>query len=433
MGAGAYKVVGFLGFVAFFAELFVIFLVFMRHAERRKYFWLRLLAVAVAAVPLKFFPTLRIGIFGMSYFIICAIVFLVGLFLYRTSPINAVFYTIAAYASQHIAWDIFVMLCDVAGDTHTAVYFLLYFLTYSLVYALIFFVFSYRHAYYEVKNERTVVLVMSALIIFVTCIICDLISTYDRWTYFYRVYAIVCCALALATQFGVFERGKLREAAAKLERDKEVLGALLTQEKKQQTLSRETIEVIEMKCHDLKQQISTLRGMTEEEREKRIGDIERAVMIYGNIAKTGNAALDVVLTEKCLLCEKHKIRFTYIADGASLKSFDPVDVSSLFGNAIDNAIECVSRYDEEKRIIRLNISPTRGFLRVRLENYCAHPPEFENGLPVTTKPDKLYHGFGVRSMKFIAEKYGGSMLMSQEDELFRVTIVLPTGVGPETK
>lgn len=429
MGAGAYRVIEIFGFASFFAELFVILLIFMRHAEKRRYFWLRLPVVCAAAVPLKFFPTLRIGIFGMSYFIIAAMVFLAGLFLYRTTVLNSVFYVLAAYASQHIAWDVFVIFCEIVGRAELAAYFALYISSYVLIYGAIFLLFSFRQAYYEVKSERLAVVVMSALIIFVTCVLCDLIGAYDRWTYFYRIYAMICCALALATQFGVFERGKLRAAAAKLERDKEVLGALLSQEKKQQELSRETIEVIEMKCHDLKQQISTLRGMDAEERDKRIGDIEKAVMIYGNIAKTGNAALDVVLTEKCLLCEKYKIKFTYIADGQSLDAFDPVDVSSLFGNAIDNAIECVSRYDEEKRIIRLNVSTTRGYLRIRLENYCGHEVEFDGGLPVTSKPDKAFHGFGVRSIKFIAEKCGGSLVVGQDGELFTLNVLLPLSRG----
>lgn len=56
---------------------------------------------------------------------------------------------------------------------------------------------------------------------------------------------------------------------------------------------------------------------------------------------------DVVIhTEKSLLCERHKIRFTYMIDGEQLDFMDPVDIASLFGNALDNAIESVLRTDD---------------------------------------------------------------------------------------
>lgn len=54
----------------------------------------------------------------------------------------------------------------------------------------------------------------------------------------------------------------------------------------------------------------------------------------------------VIYTEKSLLCERHKIRFTYMIDGEQLDFMDPVDIASLFGNALDNAIESVLRTDD---------------------------------------------------------------------------------------
>jgi len=103
-----------------------------------------------------------------------------------------------------------------------------------------------------------------------------------------------------------------------------------------------------------------------------------------------------------------------------------MDLSTLFGNALDNAIESVEKIeDKEKRLINLAVSRDRGFVRIRLENCCEEMPEFQNGLPKTTKKDKAYHGFGVQSIRDIAERYEGSVTMNAENGWFELRILLP--------
>ena len=53
--------------------------------------------------------------------------------------------------------------------------------------------------------------------------------------------------------------------------------------------------------------------------------------------------------------------------------------------------------------------------------------EFADGLPVTTKEDKNFHGFGVRSIRYLVEKYRGDMLMRAEEERFFVDILFYAG------
>lgn len=138
----------------------------------------------------------------------------------------------------------------------------------------------------------------------------------------------------------------------------------------------------------------------------------------------------VILTEKSLLCERHKIRFTYMIDGEQLDFMDPVDIASLFGNAVDNAIESVLRTDDaERRIIRLNAGVKRSFFSVHFENYCGETVVFRDGMPQTVKQDNRYHGFGVKSIRYIVEKYGGTLRMGQQGYLFNPDILLPLCKG----
>ena len=144
--------------------------------------------------------------------------------------------------------------------------------------------------------------------------------------------------------------------------------------------------------------------------------------------KTGSEVLDTVLTEKKLYCEGHSINMTCVADGSKLDFLDPVDVYALLGNAIDNAIEAVSALpDREQRLISVSVWSSRGLLLIQCENYYDHPLTFEDGLPVTTKEQDGYHGFGIRSIQYTVEKYGGCMTVHPENGLFvlRLSIPLP--------
>ena len=154
--------------------------------------------------------------------------------------------------------------------------------------------------------------------------------------------------------------------------------------------------------------------------------MEEEIQHYEAQNKTGNSVLDTVLTSKSLYCAKHQIKLTCVADGAQLAFMDVMDICTLFGNALDNAIECqLSIPDKEKRLIHLEVYTKKDFLVIRCENYCPVPPAFQHGLPVTTKADREYHGYGLKSMRYTAQKYGGSMMVQAREEWFQLTLLFP--------
>lgn len=59
------------------------------------------------------------------------------------------------------------------------------------------------------------------------------------------------------------------------------------------------------------------------------------------------------------------------------------------------------------------------------DNYYAGEIRFENRLPVTTKDDKRYHGFGMKSIELIVHKYGGELTCRAEGGIFRLSILMP--------
>ncbi len=191
--------------------------------------------------------------------------------------------------------------------------------------------------------------------------------------------------------------------------------------------SRESIDLINRKYHDLKHQIAVLRA--EPDARKRadfLDEMENEIRSYEAQNKTGNSVLDTVLTGKSLTCSKHGIGLTCVADGGLLAFMSTVDISSVFGNILDNAIECELKIlEKEKRLIHLEVFSQKGFLMICCENYCPEPVSFQEGDPVTTKEDKDYHGYGIKSLRFTVQKYGGSMTMTMREQWFVLNILIP--------
>ncbi len=154
--------------------------------------------------------------------------------------------------------------------------------------------------------------------------------------------------------------------------------------------------------------------------------MEKEIKIYEAQNKTGNKVLDAVLTSKSLYCQNNGIGLTCVADGSALNFMEDMDISALFGNILDNAIESVQKLNEqEKRLIHLSVAKQKQFLRIRCENYCEEQLKFENGMPVTTKKDRRFHGFGMKSIKSTAAKYGGSVTTDLKKNWFELRILIP--------
>ena len=192
--------------------------------------------------------------------------------------------------------------------------------------------------------------------------------------------------------------------------------------------SKESIELINYKYHDLKHQIAVLRSEEDpQKREAFLDEMEAEIRQYEAQNKTGNKVLDTVLTSKSLYCNKNGITFTCVADGKLLDHMHVTDICSIFGNALDNAIEHVILIpDPEKRLIHLTVSAQKGFVFIKIENYCeAEISKNEEDLITTTKKDSKNHGFGLKSMRKAVEKYDGSVVFGVQQNWFELKILLP--------
>jgi len=212
-----------------------------------------------------------------------------------------------------------------------------------------------------------------------------------------------------------------------LQREVDMLNRLRYEQQMQYDLAKENIAIINRKCHDLKHQMAAMRTLVSpEHHEKYLSEIERSVRIYDSILKTGNEVLDTVLTEKSLLCEANQITIHCVADGSRLDFMDPVDLYTVFGNALDNAIEGVqSQQMPEKRMIDVLICTEKNCLVVQVLNPVTEGLIFVDGLPLTTKGDTEYHGYGLKSIRHTVKQYGGHMNVKVDAGWFSLKLLIP--------
>lgn len=239
------------------------------------------------------------------------------------------------------------------------------------------------------------------------------------------VFRLVVGAVCLCLLF--LQRSMEKRLSA--EKELAVNQQLWLRQQSQFQMSQANVELINRKCHDLKHQMEAIRRLKDERAiDRQLQELEQAVMLYDSAIHTGNQALDVILTEKNLACEANHITMTCMVDGRGLENIDSVDLYTMFGNALDNAFESVSKLsDPEKRIIQIAAYTEGDLLMIRIRNYFEGELAMKDGLPLTTKGDRENHGFGLKSIRYTAEKYGGTAAVQAEGNYYTLQILIPCG------
>lgn len=356
-----------------------------------------------------------ITIFGMTVFCVA--------FSYRQSFTVVLVCASTGYAVQHLASSAGMLFNVLTENLPSPQLYVaqaaVWLVTRAAVYGAMYFLLRgrrFEEEYYPGNKRNKIVLCFLVILVFI-CLSRLSYDDPDR-SQFAKVaepcYAMFCSALIIAVQFSMAKNDVA---------NRELLDAkeLLHQEREQYLMTKENIEIINEKCHDLKHQIASLR---EDKSEKYISEIEKAVMIYDSTVKTGSAVLDILLTEKKLQCESRNIKLTTVVNGQLLGFMEEMEVYSLFGNALSNAIESVASLSAEQRHIALKVRRSGDMCSIHVENPYAGTITFSEDLPQTTK-DKNWHGFGMRSMNRIVTSYGGVMTVTVRDGIFSLDILMP--------
>lgn len=430
----------------FFLEFAVAEFFFCKNLKRRKYFWLRLSLSLLASLLLTFFfPISKYDPFHISllFFFIFVLHVAICKIAFKERLNTILFCTVAAYTIQHVSYAIYTLIVDnlylgrivdylietnpyyannaLAGTGYSVVTLIVYIWVYFTIYWV-----SARTLANKLKRGADIriahssMILLSFVIVFVDIyfnLVTVFYNTNSKFALLEGVYNVLVCFLALLLQFSQL---RVTEVVTELDSMKQ----LSAERDKQYEMAKKNIEIINIKCHDLKHQIHRI-GKNERIEPDEMKQIEKAINIYDLTVKTGNEALDIILTEKALLCEKNHIELTIIADGASLSFLSARDIYSFFGNALDNAIEANEYVEESKRNISLYIKKKLNFISIHVENPYQKDVVTENDILKTSKEDDSLHGFGFLSMKEIVERYHGNINYQAKDHRFSLDVLFP--------
>ncbi|SCH55996.1 Uncharacterised protein [uncultured Clostridium sp.] len=414
--------------ISYMVQLNAACLMFMLPAQKSQRFYLRFLLGALATIGAAFWINGSLGEDGIAklsygywlgYIMVCVAFVWICL---DISFKEAIYCAICACAMQHVAYDM-VIIYQVAGGGSSLVQIAIYILIYAIFYQTFARKLPKRGSFPVRKSSLAPMVTLVVLVWMLSTLEISGKPGFEAGIgnqIIFRVLDAVCCLYVLWVQ--IYEKEKLE-----LQRELDGINNMWKQQKRQYEVTEEMIDNINRKCHDLKHQIRALRQMTDEEQKQEyFNEIENDIMLYDTALRTGNKALDVVLMDKGLFCKNHDIQWTCMADGEKLDFMKLEDIYAIFGNALDNAIAAVGKLqDREKRVISTKMITQNNIMVIQVRNYYNAELDFEGGLPLTTQNESQGHGFGMKSIRYTAEKYNGTISVRAEDDIFTLQILIP--------
>ena len=393
-----------------------------KHAIPKVITWLAGGAVFIDVLASRIWmvhPLLQVGGIAVLYVILVGAIFIC----FDVTFWSAMFLASSGYISQNIASCIKALF-------HNSGYFdglmastpgvlLIDVLIYGGVGLAAFFIFRSYTAEGESQFNNHVKAVFSVVVLFVCSVLIRLEAIFGlpvaerAYGMTDRVYQILCSCFILALQYGIFQR-------ADMSRQMDAMRELIHQQRVQFETSKQNAQLVNEKYHDLKKMLNDFRGRLSNEQiealQHRIGGLTA-------IARTGNEILDVLLMEKEVLCTEKEIQITCYACESDLDFVEDIDLYFLMNNLLTNAMEATEKVPVGERFITINISRSGDMALVHMENTCVGPVSMENGLP-KSQGDPRYHGFGMKSVARLVEKYDGSLAVKYMDRIFCVDMTL---------
>ena len=427
-------------FVFLFELIFCEFL-FVYKLKKRNNFYIKLIICVISSflltslIPIPFYN----WIYTSFMFLLIYVFTLISLFiLFKEKGMVILFCSIAGYTTQHICFQTFSLLNTITSSSTGPEYniygsripqdpisftmdVIIYIVIFISIISLVWLLLARK-----IKQNKDVIIhrpmvVILTLVFVLVSVILNAISTYNSYIDYSQIdliissiLSIIICVLSLGMQF-------LSSNQINLKNQLEIANHIIHEENKQFQQSKQNIELMNIKCHDLKHQIKNLINQKVDEKE--LKEITSIINVYDSSIKTGNDVLDIVLTQKTLECNTKDICLTCLINGKLLNFMQETDIYSLFGNLIDNSIEAVNQLDDNEKIISLKIKQVGNIVSISIKNGYKGKIQMENNLPLSKKEDNIHHGFGMKSIKMVCEKYNGNLRLNIENNIFIVTIL----------
>lgn len=228
---------------------------------------------------------------------------------------------------------------------------------------------------------------------------------------------------------------------ARINKDNEIKTKLLLSEQKanlyKQNIisSNSQIETIKLLKHDMKNNISCIDALIEEENYDEAHNICHSLTnkytSIGTIVNTENYLLNAVLNVEIEKAKSYEIPVK-ISITNDLKMFkNSSDIISLIGNILDNAISYLSKNKVKNNEINFSTGYEGSYSIIKCRNNILDSVLFNNPSLKTDKKDKDNHGKGITIINSIAHKYNGDVIIKERNKEFVITVILDNRSLPE--
>ena len=416
--------------IGYIIEVLMAELLFLHAYKKRNLFWVRFPAAAVISGIIASsitYPAASIAIYRfMFFFFIIALTVGVMLFCYKGNSFSIVSSCIAGVATQHIAFKLMTIISLIPSMSALLEISVIYriiveILTLTVVYTIVYLMVARS----QVPDRGSIRLNVLSVIVVLMCIgvnrlVADAKDLSNEVIAASSIYAILCCSFALSIQFYLH---KWQQEKA----ESMVIKGLLSASEKQYEQWKEMVEFNNIQMHDLKHLLNHIEHLAGKEKTDipDLSPIRESIEGFAPIVRTGNDVIDVLLRNMGALCRQQGVRLNCVSFTDKLDKFDSMSLYFLFGNAIDNArTGAASVSDKEKRLVDVSLKQFGDSVIIHIWNYFEGDITFEDKLPVS-KDLENGHGFGIKSIKVIVDKFGGAFKTQVEGDVFHLNIILP--------
>lgn len=378
-------------------------------------------------------PNINLLAFLLCNFLICFICYDSGIL---KSVLNSILLAVIMFLTELCIMYVFRLVFNVDISAHTTNSTVL--LLQSICTKLFYFFISYiilKLSSKEYSNtfkfsKAYLLFLLPVASIFLLLGIAYIAEKYPSEDYIYRLFSI-SAVLLLYSNIVVFW---IHEKTIKTQREN--MDLQLQRQKSEidteyYAILQEQYENSNILIHDIKRHLLSIKELSEEKNfsgiNKYIDNLYQDYQIKRIKKYSDNKLVNAIVNRYAALCDEKNINFYCDVRNIDFSFISDNNLTAVLDNMLDNAVTAAERSD--KKSIEFTIKPINtNFIAINMENSCSGEPHIRNGRLVTTKKDKAFHGYGIKSIERIAKDYNGNIDydFDKEKMVFRFSVVLKT-------
>lgn len=297
-----------------------------------------------------------------------------------------------------------------------------YWLTVTLMY-IIFFSISKKHTPSLLKAQEVIFyIILTCLEIFLLQYVSKIVSdTSDGAEILIMIFTYLF--IDIYTAYLIYKISKGRETENELRLVRQQSNMQLSVYKEISDKYKTTRAIV----HDMKKHITALEGLidcsytdkAQKYTELLHTELDKLVPEFIH----NNQILAVIINDNLTHAQRQDIKMDLDIEEVNLDFVSDIDITSIFANIVDNAVEACSELEKEKRKIKIAVKQIGGFLVINISNPYTVIKTDSNGKICSTK--EFHEGIGLSNVKTAVEKYDGAFEIDTENNYFVVKITVP--------